>query len=383
MKIADVTQFYAPRSGGVKRYLHEKISYIQNATQHEHVLIVPGARDEFISAKRSRIYFVKSPLVSRSGGYRAFVNLRRLEEILGNERPDLIECADPYQLAWKTIAVGRRLRRPVIGFYHSHFADAYVRHASRLIGRRATDVLINLAAEYTSSLYNSFAKTLVSSEWLARVLREWGISDIEVVSLGINADIFCQENDAAQTRAQLGLNPSRRLLLYVGRLAPEKNTRTLFGAFEILRQRLPSTYQLLVIGDGPERSMIRDSPDVTWVNYCAEPEQLARYYRAADLFVQPSMQETFGLAALESQACGMPVIGIRDSEMIILHERDFWAETNTAEALADAIESAWNRDLKKIGESAAKAAKSYSWRHVFEQLFSIYDRVYNDAVKGR
>ena len=99
MKVCDLTQFYSPVSGGVKRYLHEKIDYIdRRASCDEHVLIVPGAKTKLKANGRSRVYTIRSPLVSRTAQYRALLNLRAVEEILEHERHDVIESADPYQL---------------------------------------------------------------------------------------------------------------------------------------------------------------------------------------------------------------------------------------------------------------------------------------------
>ena len=125
MKICDITQFYSPVSGGVKRYLHEKIDYIdKHAPTDQHVLIVPGAKTKVKVNGRSRVCTIRSPLVSRTAQYRALINLRAVEEILKRERPDVIESGDPYQLGWRAVKVGRALEVPVIGFYHSHFPAA-------------------------------------------------------------------------------------------------------------------------------------------------------------------------------------------------------------------------------------------------------------------
>ena len=87
MKICDLTQFYSPLSGGVKRYVHEKIDYVRNhSPEDEHVLIVPGPKTEVTTNARSRVYSIHSPLVSRSSRYRALLNLRAIEEILERER---------------------------------------------------------------------------------------------------------------------------------------------------------------------------------------------------------------------------------------------------------------------------------------------------------
>src|SRR5207248_1567188 len=180
----------------------------------------------------------------------------------------------------------------------------------------------------------------------------------------------------------LAIEPERTLLLYIGRLAREKNTATLFKGFELLVQRQPDRFQLLVIGDGPQGEQLRrlqaQTGSVTWIQYCTDSLELARFYRAADLFVHPGRQETFGLVALESQACGTPVVGICGSNLdrIILHDQEFWAEENTPESLAQTIETACARNLPRLGARASRLAEErLSWPRVFERLFCIYPEV--------
>ena len=384
MKVVDLTQFYSPVSGGVKRYLHEKIDYVQRCTAKEkHVLLVPGQKTGVKANGRSRVYTVRSPLVSRTAQYRALLNLRTVEEILKRERPDVIESGDPYQLGWRAIRIGRALRIPVIGFYHSHFPEAYLRSSATLLGKTATRRVMKLSRAYVRKLYNQHAATLVASERLARVLREWGVHNVRVLSLGVNIEIFQPDKSHAEaTRKSLGIEPDRNLLLYVGRLAKEKNTARLFRAFEVLDRRRPNQFHLLVIGDGPERTQLQKlqtrCENVSSIKYCAEPRELARYYRAADLFVHPGVQETFGLVALESQACGTPVVGIRGSAMddLIFHEQNEWALENKAEALAGAVERFAARPLSILGrEAAGRVAQRHAWPLVFERLFCIYREV--------
>jgi alpha-1,6-mannosyltransferase len=382
VKICDLTQFYSPLSGGVKRYVHEKIAYVdKHSPNDEHVLIVPGPKTEVTTKARSRIYSVHSPLVSRRLRYRALLNLRTVEEILERERPDIIESSDPYQVGWKSIASGRALGIPVVGFYHSHFAEAHLRSATKYLGKTATEAVMDFAMRYVRNLYNKFEVTLVPSENLAQVLRGWGVRNVRVVKLGVNIDIFNRKlKGEGGTRASLGIASDQKMLLYVGRLANEKNTQVLFEAFDLLHGRHPGDFHLLVVGDGPQREHLeklqkRTDGAVSWVRYCADSTELARYYRAADLFVHPGVQETFGLVALESQACGTPVVGIRGSYMdrIIFHEQESWARENTPEALADAIDQSSTKMLSLLGENAALTAETlYSWPRVFEELFCIY-----------
>ena len=96
------------------------------------------------------------------------------------------------------------------------------------------------------------------------------------------------------------------------------------------------------------------------------------------MFVHPGVQETFGLVALESQACGTPVVGIRGSYMdrIIFTDQEHWAAENTPEALADAIRAMAGRDLaKEGGEAADRVRRFYDWDQVFDRLFGVYAEV--------
>jgi alpha-1,6-mannosyltransferase len=375
LKVCDLTQFYSPLSGGVKRYVHEKANYVRERTNDEHVLIVPGEKTERTADNRARTYTIRSPLISRTARYRALLDLRAVGEILQRERPDIIESSDPYQVGWKAIAFGKSARVPVVAFYHSHFPEAYLRGASKWLGRRAGKSLMSAARRYVRKMYNRFEATFVPSEPLKQILEEWGVRNTRLVPLGVNTDNF-KPGPAAAARTQ------RKLLLYVGRLAPEKNTNTLFEAFRIVAARRPGEFELMVIGDGAQRAQLQrleaETRSVKWIPYCTDPSELARYYRAANLFVHPGTQETFGLVALESQACGTPVVGIRGSRLdgVILHDQEGWAAENTAEALAAAIEEFSGRDLKALGISAAeKAIKNYGWPAVFDRLFCIYREV--------
>lgn len=384
MKVCDVTQFYAPRSGGVKRYIHAKIKHIQSHRGgDEHILIVPGDVTRRCVNERSRVYGIHSPPVSRSTGYRALLDLRAVGEIIEQEQPEVVESADPYQLGWHVAAVSRAQRIPAVAFYHSDFADAYLRPTAERLGSGATSLLMQAAQNYTRRLYNQFEVTLVSSEELASKLRGWGVRDVRLVPLGVDTDVFNPGvRDGAAVRQANNIPLSIKLLIYVGRLAPEKNTSTLLGAFGALAERRPGRFHLLVVGDGQDRTRVtelqRTTAAVTWLPYCEDASQLAQLYRAADLFVHPGTQETFGLVALESQASGTPVVGIKGSAMdhLILHDQTAWADRNSPGALADAIERTAALDTEVMGAtSAAQVRELYSWRRVFEHLFGIYAEV--------
>ncbi len=387
MKICDLTQFYSPVSGGVKRYISEKIAWMRRARpENRHVLIIPGDRSECREEDLSRIYTIRSPLVSRTARYRALLNLAAVEEILERERPDVIESGDPYQVAWKALASGDALRIPVVGFYHSHFPEAYLRTINKFFGPIAVEITRDVARRYVRELYNRFAATIVPSPALAKLLRDWGVGNTRLGELGVDTRLFhpaAEGRERGEVCRALDIPADKILLLYVGRLSPEKNVTTMFEAFSRLSADPDgSRYALLVTGDGPERrhlaALREECANVHWLPYQGDGQQLARLYRAADLFVHPGVQETFGLVALESQACGTPVVGIRGSYMdrIIFTDQEHWAAENSPEALAESVRRMARRDLAAEGASAAaRVRQSYDWDRVFARLFDVYAEV--------
>lgn len=384
MKVCDLTQFYSPVSGGVRRYIEQKSAHVRrHRTDCEHIIIVPGAVTGAGGDDQVRTYTIASPLVSRTSRYRALTRLHLIEEVLERERPDIIESGDPYQVAWKAVASGRGLDIPVVGFYHSHFPESYIRTVAKFFGPLSVAITEELCRRYVTALYNHFEQTFVPSPVLARTLGAWGVERVATVDLGVDDATFVPEpDDRAATRKALGISPEVRLLLYVGRLAPEKNVRTLLDAFRVLHRQSPGIYHLLCVGDGTQRGSVTDLRDetgfVTWTPYCSDPSELAAIYRAADVFVHPGVQETFGLVALESQASGTCVVGIRGSYMdrIIFNDQEHWARENSPAALAEAIGAVFSTDLRASGLEASRHARSrYSWRTVFERLFGAYEGV--------
>jgi len=383
MKICDLTQFYSPVSGGVKRYISEKIAWMRRARPEDrHVLIIPGEQNACRDDGLARTYTIRSPLVSRTARYRALLNLTAVEEILEKERPDVIESGDPYQVAWKALASGDALGIPVVAFYHSHFPEAYLRTIDKIFGHIAVDITRDIARRYVRELYNRFAATIVPSPALARLLQDWGVRNTRLGELGVDTALFhanADPDETRQVRAALDIADDRILLLYVGRLAPEKNVTTLFDAFALLDA---TRFTLVVVGDGSERrhlARLRErNENVHWLPYQGDGRQLARLYRAADLFVHPGVQETFGLVALESQASGTPVVGIRGSYMdrIIFTDQNHWAAENSPHALAEAIRIIARGGLTSEGRAAAaRVHQFYGWDRVFERLFGVYAEV--------
>jgi len=385
LKICDVTQFYSPRSGGVRRYLGEKQEYVRRQTEDEHYLIVPGEQTSHQSEGRTHILAIASPKVDRTSRYRILCNISLVRSLLRDIRPDVIESGDPYHLAWTTLRGASELGIPAVSFYHSHFPDAYLRTACRFGGSFIEELVLAAARRYIVRLYSRFRYTFVPSITLRKLLNGWGLTNTIPIRLGVDAETFCPGPVDRAWREELAIPEQAFLLLYVGRLAREKNISVLLHAFRALRASRRLDYRLLVVGDGPLRKQVQqlqaETDALIWRPYIEKKVELRRCYRAADLFVHPGVVETFGLVAVESQACGCPVIGIRGTNMDdhIHAGLDLWARRNCAEELARAIEESTDKDLRQIGLCASKQTREiYHWPNVFAELW----RYYRSAIDG-
>jgi alpha-1,6-mannosyltransferase len=379
MKVCDITQFWSPASGGVRRYISEKVRHLR-AVGGSHVLIIPGECDGVSGDDTARVYTIESPRISKVTGYRALLRLAEIERILSAERPDIVECGDPYQVGWRTARACARLGIPAVAFYHSHFAESELRPLGDKLASTVGELLVMLAAKYCRALYNRYACTLVPSPLLASTLREWGVMNTEPVDLGVDTELFhpaTQPN--VELRAQLSIPVNARVLLSVGRLAAEKGTRELCDAFRLLHARKPSEFYLIITGEGLQRTSVErlraETGAVTWLPYLSGHVELLRLYHAADLFVHPGVRETFGLVTLETQACALPVVGFRGTAMdrIVCHDQSFWAGEHTPAALVDAIARAFTNDLPAMGAAAReKVSAQFAWSRVFARQFEIY-----------
>ena len=385
MKICDVTQFYSPISGGVKRYISEKRRYVVEHTRDEHHLIIPGSTTSYERDGRLHLHSIRSPRLdffSRyPSRYRLILNTSFVLDLLDDLRPDVIESGDPYHLAWTALRAGGQIHAPVFGFYHSHFPEAYLRTALKYGGPWLRDAVMSYAEEYIVRLYSRFTATLVPSEHLRRLLQSWGLTNTATLNLGVDTETFGPGPDRDAARAALDLPRDKKILLYVGRLAREKNIETLLAAFELLEARHPGVYHLVMVGDGPLRRSLpatrQRTGALTWRSYIQDNVLLARYYHAADLFIHPGICETFGLVVLEAQACGLPCVGIRGSFMDanVMAGLEDWASRNAPDDLARAVERFTDLDLKKLGEEAAQQVLArFSWNKVFARQWDLYTR---------
>jgi len=359
MHIADVTMFYAARSGGIRRYLDVKHAWLRQRA-HRHTLVVPDrngcAADETTLALPS----VALPL---SGGYRLPLSVRRAAGDIARLRPQVIEAGDPYHLAWAALRARDKVGARAVAFCHSDLprlaADRYGACAERW------------AARYFRRLYREFDMVLAPSAFLVRKLEGWGIARVAHQPLGVDTAVFHPLRRSAAVRASLGLESDVRLLVYAGRFAPEKQLHVLIEAM----RALGDSYALLLIGAGTLPAPLGDN--VRALPFIGQRARLAAVLASCDAFVHAGDQETFGLAALEAMACGLPVVGVAEAGIaeIVTPECGVLVAPRDAHAFADGVAQLFSGDVDALRAQARRVAERYAWQPLLEQMLQRYRQI--------
>lgn len=378
MRLCDLALFSPETTSGVRTYITNKIEYVRTHPEiSSHVVILPGREHGDTMQGRSRVITVRS-VPSFYPGIYIGINLFKIAELIESASPDLIEVNCQYTLAWAAFLATRRRRIPIVGVYHTD-VPACVAHMADATGGPAAKIAERIVEFYEGLLYRHFTLTIALNNGVLPRLRRMGVTNVEVLPCGVDVGTFNPAQRDSDFRARLGISPEKKILIYAGRLSAEKEVDVLIHA----HQRLPAgKFVLLIAGDGPDAETIRayaaSRNDVIYLGHFDSPAELARVYASSDVFVIPSRYETFGMAALEALACGLPVVAIGGGGTAGFMSADIGltAAPGDADDLAEKIGlvAEWDKDRTR-DVSRSFASKHYSWDVVFDRYFEIYRKM--------
>ena len=366
--LLDTTMMYAPRSGGVKRYLSAKGGWLADRRPDiRHTLVVPGARTRLDSEGLVTVAAARLPF---GDGYRMPASVAKWEAVLRACDPDIIEAGDVFVPGHAALEAGDALGVPVVGFCHTDAAALAALH----LGDWAEQPTFNFWAQ----AYQRFDHVIAPSNHTASRLAEAGVERVTVLPLGVDTDLFHpSRGDRARLFRKLGLPASARLLVFAGRPAREKNVESMVAAVE----RLGEPYRLLLIGAGRDA---RYSDQVICVDYERDPHRLANLVASCDAFLHANENEIFGLVVLEAMAAGLPVIGPNKGGVGELIDESIGqhADGSDPESLAEAIEALFARDVAEIAQAARRRAETrHGWDNTFEALTRFYGALIGHAAR--
>ncbi|MDP5240957.1 glycosyltransferase [Uliginosibacterium sp. 31-16] len=291
---------------------------------------------------------------------------------------DLVHIQTPFAAHYAGLEIARALDVPVVTTYHTFFEE-YLYHYIPFLPR---SLMRAAARRFSRGQCNQLDAVVVPSQAMAAELRDYGVTrPLHILPTGLREERF-SGGDGAAFRQLHGIAPERPLLLFVGRVAFEKNIGFLLEVVDRVRQTLPDVL-LLVTGEGPALAGLRSqaaalglNDHVRFLGYLDRRNALADCYRAADLFVFASRTETQGLVLLEAMALGCPVLALSvmgTREILEGAAGTVIAQDDVADFAAKSVALLADRvALKALGNAAAATARTWSAREMALRLGALY-----------
>ncbi|MFZ2500671.1 MAG: glycosyltransferase family 1 protein [Minisyncoccia bacterium] len=323
-KLLLVTDVWSPQVNGVVRVLSALIPLLA-VRGYEVVVIEPGQ-------------FKTIPLLFYPEIRLALFPRRRIAKVIKELQPDAVCLVTEGPLGWAARSVCLQRNIPFVSWYHTHL-QLYV--DMRLRG------FMRPVYAYIRRFHSVATVTMVSTMSLKRELESTGFKNLVIMPLGVDTKLFVRNPNPP-------LPPlPKPVFAYFSRIAPEKSPE------EFLKLKLPGTK--LVIGDGPSRVSLerKYGKENKFVGY-KRGQELVDWLSLTDVFVFPSMTETFGLVALEALACGVPVAAhdVMGPCDVITEGKDGYLSENLQEAALKCL------DLSR--DACRAKAEQYGWEHSVE-----------------
>ncbi|MGY8811131.1 MAG: glycosyltransferase family 4 protein [Pseudomonadales bacterium] len=300
-----VTETYPPQINGVSNTLG-KLCQGLLGRNHQIQLIRPALPGEKPGSKQSGNLLERCvrglPIPGYPGLQWGLPAQRKLKRLWNRQRPDAVYLATEGPLGWSALRLARRMKIPVISGFHTNFQQ-YSNHFH-------LGLLHEPAMRYLRWFHNQTQLTLVASTTQQRELNRMGVQNLMLLGRGVDCDHFHPTHRSETLRKQWGASNQDTVLLHVGRLSPEKNPELLAESWAKLKSahnNANSKLRMVVVGDGPSASELRKRMPEAIFTGALTGSALASAYASADIFVFPSLTETFGNVVTEAMASGLAV----------------------------------------------------------------------------
>ncbi len=313
MHILMLSDVYFPRVNGVSTSIKTFITEHQKLGNRV-TLVCPDytgktqieydTENSIIRIPSRRILFDPEDRLIKSG------YLNKLIELLRPLGIGIIHVQTPFMAHHFGLKLSSILKVPCVETYHTFFEE-YFHHYIPLVPKR---ILCSLSQRFSVNQCNQLDAVIVPSTAMKDVLERYGVNaEISIIPTGLRLDEF-EGGDGTRFRNTHGINANRPLLVFIGRVALEKNIHFLLDMLVMVKQQIPDVL-LVIAGEGPARKKLQKyanksglTDNVMFIGYMSREQELLDCYRAGQAFVFSSRTETQGLVLLEALACGLPVV---------------------------------------------------------------------------
>jgi alpha-1,6-mannosyltransferase len=408
IKTLHITNSFHSTSGGI-RITYQALLEASNRLKRFVRLVVPGERDsiEDIGAY-GRIYTLRAPpLPFFDRRYRTILPTSilfpwwsKVWTLIRRERPELIEVADklclPYLAGLLRKGWISGIDRPLlVGMSCERLDDTFNAYLPNHAALRT------LSHWYLGNVYiPQFDLHLANSHYTADELMKATVPKhhrtVSVMPMGVDCEMFRPERRRPEKRQALEqrfqASSNSVLLLFAGRLAPEKNLELLVEMMKRLGREPGRDYRLLIAGDGPMRASFEVLSQqvlpgsVRFLGHIGDREMLADLFANSDVFVHPNPHEPFGIAPLEAMASGLPLVAPNSGGLTTYaNGSNAWLTDAHGSSFACAVKMALANGTtrRRRVERACQTARVHSWPLVTERLLSLYDELHSQQSRTR
>ncbi len=376
MRIGMMADVYKPHISGVTNYISLNKKWLENSG-HE-VFVFTFGDEDYIDDENNIIRSPGLPLMDT--GY--YLGLRHTTKTIKLIRTmDIVHVHHPFISGTLALRYCRPDGIPIIFTNHTRYdlyARAYLPVVGEVIGEPALEAFLPVFCRAVDLVISP-------SNGMRDVLRKFGVDvPIEVVPNGVDIRALRKGIEPSK-REDFGLTDENIVLIYVGRVAPEKNLSFLISSFNGAVQAYPNA-RLLIVGDGPERKLLEDKSRDLGISELIKftgmvpYEQVCRYLSMADIFVTASITEVHPLSVIEAMAVGLPVLGIHSpgiSDTVIDGQTGYLVKNEDLAAYtAMMVKLISDPKLReRMGITAKTASDTFAIENTSSKMISIYQEV--------
>ena len=367
LRIAIVTETWPPEINGVALSMMQLCQGLQRLG-HKILLVRPVQKEACTEFNPEQECLVMSqPIPKYPSVQFGWPQYLKVSKAFEQFAPDVVHIVTEGPLGLTALQAAKSKKIAVSSGFHSAFQDF-----SRFFDLA---FLVKPIQRYLTWFHNSTDVTCVPSQYTEQALRGFGVTcPLVVVGRGVDTAKFSPKHRSQRLRQQWGVDIDTRVMLYVGRLSPEKEVDVLIKSFHALQAQQGVNIKFVIVGDGPDRvrlSKMTTSKDVIFMGSLGGHE-LATAYASADVFTFASQADTFGNVVLEAIASGLPVIAYDYvcAHQHVKHNITGWLSPlgHTAELIQSICHLPALPQLRQMGLLASESVQHSSWQFPVQQL---------------